>query len=411
MSYVFTIALSVLKAENKKRSQTSPEMENSIQKTMLPLSVCCVIFGFYTVDVKKTKFRRITTAYCVLVTILVFTSWTAFTVIKLQTMQYCFFNVTFLLMEIVQITMITYYSVKYIVCDNVVSEIFQNIDYADMCLERLGVKVPHKKDQVECAVYTVVTNLMCIIFAYLATGKREVQVRVDMVGELYAVYNFVTKFSVGYSSVMLLSQFTFLLYIVKQRIGLLRCAVQRSKKYFDRKIAWSRHVSISVLDVSIRVTSATERRNCFIEIQKIDDCIYNALCSIRNFYNHYYMLCVIFFILATTCGLLFSAIIGNTLQFAYVAVWHTLLLTTPVALCMNIQRDFQAIQTIINKFYWSNKLSRLDLNTRHMKHWMLQCLHKELKFDCGYFILDRQLLSIVFNFVSLLLFAMLPLYI
>lgn len=134
---------------------------------MLPLSICCVVFGFCTSELKKTKLKIIVRAYCWLLTVICFASWAVFTVIKLTEMKYSFTSVTYLFLDTVRIIMLTYYRVKFLVRDDVISDVFKRIDYADKCLERIGIKVPHKRNQIECVAYSIVILLMSTIFLYL----------------------------------------------------------------------------------------------------------------------------------------------------------------------------------------------------------------------------------------------------
>lgn len=406
------IRLSVYKTRCFSSFTASFEMENSFQKTMLLQSVCCLVLGFFPPEMRESKFKNAMSGYCGLVTVLFATCWTVFTAIKLTRMQYNFVGVLFLAEDMVRITMITYYRVKHAVGENLISEVYKNIDYADKCLERVGIQVSHTRELRECTVHLVGNTLMFVLFVFIATTR--VEVMYEIISEMYCVLNVLVKFAIIYSILVSLSQFTYLLYVMKKRLSLLCDAIQKSDSRLERRrAAWCDNLALTVVEIPRRKRSLNETLSYWNEIRNIETCLRDAYLLIKNFYNAFKVFVVLIYLLGTSFVLLQCTLQRDSLHFVFILISFTLLQATPVVLCEYIAGEFQTIQDLMDDVYWSGKFNIFKSNVRwHKKHKRLfRCIFRQQKFDCGFFEIDKELLIVLWDFLLLFLFSMIPLYI
>lgn len=141
---------------------------------MLPLTLFWTILGFYTSDLKSKNLKRILIAYCSLLIILLITMCATSALIRIKEVHCTFLQTIHELTAFVHITMVTYYYAKYIVCEDMISHIYRSIDSADKCLERVGVKVSYKTEQLECAIFAFTIIAAYVVrFIYAIIFKRQ----------------------------------------------------------------------------------------------------------------------------------------------------------------------------------------------------------------------------------------------
>lgn len=386
-------------------------MYNSIQKRMLPLSICTTFFGFYTIDVKNKKFKHIVTCHGWLLIGLFITYFILYTMMKLIISPFNMDLVVSILAELVRATMLAYYSVKFIVQSDVIDDVMECINYADKRLKRIGVNVPHAKEQTLCASYTVLITLYYVIrsvFAiYIWLRPRSFATLREMLSLIYGPAKVATYFASG----MLTTHSVFLLYTVKKRMTRFRRAVGRIEEFFAREIAWDSVVTVSVVvDTPREENFTTQKEKYFVEVQKLNNCMFETLQGVRKFYEHYFLFQVLFYILKKSILLLLCAVERMPLYSMCFVGWNTLLMVVSVILSVNIQYEFQAVQILVKKFYWSKKLKHVDPRRTTVKKLWIQSIHRDHIFDCGFFDVDVSVLKIVFNFLLYLFFAMIPMY-
>lgn len=161
-------------------------MATPVQKIMLPLSVCGTLFGLYTIDVMKRIIKEFLLTYCWVLTMLFFIIWVVHTVDKLNNMEFSFISVTYELAEILHIVSIIYYNVKYITHIDGILDVYKNIDYIDECFECIGIKVPYRRQQLQCVTFSVFIIFMWIMYTYFSTRKEQMQVRSVLFSEMYS---------------------------------------------------------------------------------------------------------------------------------------------------------------------------------------------------------------------------------
>lgn len=133
--------------------------------------------------------------------------------------------------------------------NTVIRSILANIYHADQSLERdVGIKVPHFRNLILCILYTVSLMLMSIILIYCSFHEEEGRQITPIVGDINVNVSILETYLAFQSNMELSMQFTFLLYLIKQRLELLNVALMQAVEEFDKsKTAWeSRAVCVSV---------------------------------------------------------------------------------------------------------------------------------------------------------------------
>ena len=208
----------------------------------------------------------------------------------------------------------------------------------------------------------------------------------------------------SYSRRIILIQLVFLLYVIKTKLSLLRCAMRIRKNYFQKNIAWT--ITIMMEHTPIETLPITGTKRYYKEFQKIISCMEEAFRSLRTFYEQFLRLHVIIWIVGTSVILYYSVIDRGALRFMYFSLWNTLLNVLPVILCAQIRNQFENVQNQMNQMYWSSNHKRVDSSSLSLRRWLLKCGHTDREFECGYFAIDMRLLSTLFDFVTLFIFAM-----
>ena len=132
-----------------------------------------------------------------------------------------------------------------------------------------------------------------------------------------------------------------------------------------------------------------------------------AYCSVKKFYKQFYYLNEVLFVLMMSLLIMYCVMISSLFLHCLVVFTMTVH-AIPVALCLCIQRELESIQTLLSKFYWINNFQNSTPNTAEIRQLLWECVHKDNKFDCGYFKVDISLLLIIFNFITLFIFTIIP---
>lgn len=371
-------------------------MDKSIQSSMLPLAIFSAISGLYTLDIKTSRLRHTVTAYCCLLTVLFVTYFISFTIFAAPYSLNTFGGVTHVLEELVRTIFSTYYGVKFIVHADVTSDVLEGINYADKCLQRIGVKASHSREQILCALYTLLNIIITLLrscFVIIKWTER----RAKIYSKLLSVCHVTCNLIISNFAERLVAQCVYLLYTLKQRLTRLRRAVE---VVTARRTAWTgSNATLSEADAT-----RNDDEN-FAEIMKINKCLFETYESIKKFYKVYFILIVLYYVLMTSVRLFFCIENTQSSYFYYFLGWRMLLLVASVFLCVNTHYEFQAVQNLVKKFYWSNKLKRFDTCLVDTIEWSIS---RSQTFDCGYFDVDLNLLVTMNDFLMILLFTMLP---
>lgn len=223
-------------------------MQKHISNRMTPLSIWCVAFGFNMLQLYHTNLKQLMTAYCTALTVVTSFAWTLSFLLKLFSLQhFTFVSVLCLVLDVTIISIITYTRVKYMTDKHVFSDIIDSISYADYHLTCLGVSVPHARNHIVCTVYTVVVLCFAAIKSFIVFRPQDKVRWTNLVADNLRLLSVTVKIVNFFSGVLCLAQFTFLLFMIKQRLRLIRHATDKIEKYDKRKIAWENSVDVPVV--------------------------------------------------------------------------------------------------------------------------------------------------------------------
>lgn len=383
-------------------------MKGNVFVTFTPLSLFNTVFGFYADNTTQKRHDLTTTAYCGLLTVLSLTIYYDIIVTRFCNLVYNFVvSFVYVLLDIVLITMLTLYRLKYVACREAASDILQNIDYADKCLTRIGVKIPHKKNLLLCALYAAVMFVINVINTLCVLQVFNSKEWFGAVNEPRSLCIVVSKLISLYSGTFLFAKVTFLLYLVKQRMSLIRCALLRDKHLRERRNAWK---VPGFCQPSFRGLKSLRKKNVYYKnLHTIFNCIYSSFEGANEFYVDFFLCHVFLFIFTIALDVYIFVLYRRCwyiLLFHLFTVLHSL---SPMFLCMSITYDFNVTRGLLNCFHWQNNINTLHNrcigSIRESVHeWTFETVY----FDCNYFHLDLKLIELIVDFETLLIFTIIP---
>lgn len=210
-------------------------MENFIKRTMLPFSIHCSVFGFYSLDVKNKIIKYTVIAHCWILTTIHFIIWSVNAALELYNGQFIFRFVVIQCAEFLRMIVILSYSIKCMSTKGIIGEVYNNINFSDYCLERITVKLSHSKNQLLCVTW----NSLIVAFWIIVSCNFIQQKATLPFNEHCTLYCILAILTRVHSINLLLAHYTFILYIIKQRIDLFSCSVRKRDLRSQRRIAWS----------------------------------------------------------------------------------------------------------------------------------------------------------------------------
>lgn len=374
-------------------------MVNNIYKSMAPLSVCCLIFGFSTIKFRRTRFNRIMDAYCWLVTIICFTVWS---VAEAYTLLYgnSFIPLDgyYLILDAARTITLTYYRIKYIQNRNFINCISRKLKYVDERLKRsVGLKVRHTKNLIICIVFMILVIAINLAVSYIKLKNQHTS-------EIHHVILDCTRRFAFYSKLVFVMNFVVILYNLAERLRLVRYAIVNLEKTAVRKSAWKSGTCFSVAeDLKVDVI---EKRKYLTLLKKLQRCVYDIFVDVNNLYKQYFYSYLILSIFGMSLSII-SIANGVYFMFLFSMLTHTIqFILLPLCLCMNVANEFYRNHSATFSVYHTNHFKPLS---RIMKHFYYDSFNWENDFECGCFKMDWKLMAELFSFIPLFVFFMLSL--
>lgn len=138
-----------------------------------------------------------------------------------------------------------------------------------------------------------------------------------------------------------------------------------------------------------------------MEIIKINKCVYDAISSVEQFFAQMHCLHVLTFVLKIPLTIVVSKILSHhSLYLNCFILLITLFQIAPIFLC-SFTHQLKTIESLLRIIQWSNVFRIFYPNTK----LLCKYISSSRTFDCGYFEINVSLLSILFNFGTLLYFA------
>ena len=138
-----------------------------------------------------------------------------------------FGGVVLMIVDAVRATVMSYYRLKYLIGRNVVTDILDNINYVDKCLESVGIQVAHTRNLIVCVLYTVVNILALIVLLYWSLVRTDMLKTFQLVKETISCYSIVVDSFSYYLMLLFLMHFVFLVYTIGGRMRLVHHAIAK----------------------------------------------------------------------------------------------------------------------------------------------------------------------------------------
>ena len=377
-------------------------MKANFSATILPMSFLCVAFGFFFADWKQTLVKKIVTVYCSLLTVCLFTSGFFLSLRHIRYMEYSFTSVTQWLLQAVLTSTFTYYRVKYILEEKVIGDILSSVRCVDKYLRHMGVNVPHKWNCAFCTIYTAALGVTAIIWSWFTF--KALHLPDDTVMSTYMNAFLVIELFIPLA---FSAQLMFILFIINQRIGFVRCAADiKYDNFSKRRVAWRCNATGSLWNVSMRPAISDNEQHYITDMKKIYNCVYFAFQRVKYFYAQFlclhFIICV--FMLSISLKVLFNDF--KLFHFKVYVMINVIQNISTVFLCGNIRGKFNYITVVIAKFHCSHRIKISYALKTSVKYWLYQAAHQEAKFDCGFFEINSEVLLMLLDMVALFMLTM-----
>lgn len=362
---------------------------------MVPLSIYCILNGFLPSCLKRKRVRSVITVCCWCSTVLY---TTVFLVALLLSVQLGKVNAVNTFIFAVYLLLFAYYRVKHLWNADAYSNIVENIAYVD---KSLGYKLPHNKAY--SIVYSLVILLNIIyLYEYVYERSRLLCHR-DKHKRFCTTLGFVRNASVQVPLVCILLQFVYVMNTLKQSVQLIHQAVETMGKGNNRLTAWGESSGVLIHE---------HRRRGFIndkefrlkELRYLYMCINEAFHGVKQFYSLF--ISVHFSVYIYTCSLqLYRSLLHLQYStFAFHAFKAVISAVIPMYVCVSATSQLRKTDSCINNFFSTKRLYK-TARSRNV-NWVYACAHRNARVSCGFFDIDLPLMSIVFNFVVMLLTTM-----
>ena len=183
---------------------------------MLPISICCLVFGFCTIRYKQTVLNTAARAYCWAVTSFYIILCSVSFVFKLlRNAEFDLTESLYLFIDVVRALVISYYRLKFLIGRNLVSDILESINNVDKCLASVGIEVPHTRNLIACTLYTLTNISFHSALWYFLLVKTDILKTYNVVNEFLSIYTTVVYFITYYLVFLFVMHFVFIVHIIE----------------------------------------------------------------------------------------------------------------------------------------------------------------------------------------------------
>lgn len=377
-------------------------MENNISRSILPISICCVIHGFSVIRFRQKILAKMAKAYCCAVTIFGLKSWLLTSVRKLsEEKPFGFVGVLYTVMDSIRTTTLTYYRIKCIKSGNVFTDILETISHVDEFLEGAGIKVRHTRNLIFSTLYTVLTLTVNACIWYVAVFKVNLETITKTLQLSNTWYSILLKCFAFNSFILFVMHFVFVVFSLRERLELVLLAIENFSENKLRKLAWDRETGVLVLGHFRSLMFM--KHNYLKQIQKLLCSMYDVFFNTNNFHKNMFNSCFLFSMLLSSITILLM--VADLEVFHLFAAFNYLLqyCVIPICACVLTANEFQRIQSTAWTLYYTNNCNTFN---RNVKTLYFNSFHMENQFDSGYFKIEWTLLLSMINFVPVFVFGM-----
>lgn len=379
-------------------------MENNILRSSVSLLVLCVVCGFSIYFSRHSKLQLLLNVFCCVVTVLCLVMWLTLLFMKLHLFNYSFIAVITLSLYILGTTNVTYYRIKFCLCQDLSSDIFGNIIRVDDLLKSLHISVPHTYNIIECVLFTIMCISLTALFNY--QNFYYVYFSKTMLTDVNGVYHPISFLTAHLSIKTLTIFWYFIMRIIQQRVNLIYSAVEELERLSESNTAWCHHqLTVSFGQYRWHNDFIKEMHNNYATIHSIQQCIFEVFNTVRELYAEYFLTHTFGIIGIYSIHLFYNTTDKSESTF-FILITVICFITDilPIFICESITSELQCLYLFINRLYYKRGLKNLQ---NDMKNWIHHFGYQEKKYDCGFFNIDISFLYILFNCITLLLLAML----
>ena len=208
-----------------------------------------------------------------------------FLLLKLHSLAYTYLDVMEYTINLSEFLFVIAYQVKFYRWQQLTSNIQEDLIYLDTSLESLGAKVPYARNKLEAILFAAVGCTLCTVYVYgysnsfdYFTSKTN-----DFIIHLFIVSRTVlTTATTTFFEVY----FYFTLYLMQQRVRLIRNVVERFLEFSGRNFAWSSDVATASVEAAENVLMEVQAK--YKAIRSICSCFFDTFQTVKRLYTLYF---------------------------------------------------------------------------------------------------------------------------
>lgn len=374
-------------------------MRLSVRSALLPVSIYCSVFGFSIFRFANKIMQKLQKIYFFIITVFIFLFNATMLLIKLYKMEVNFVSIMYLVADVATTATLTNYRFKFVLSENILSSVVDNLDYVDKCLDRIGVKVCHIKENVLCWMGFSLTLLFRIMISQVfLINFQHSGVQKEISTEHASVVGKAEKLLLNYSCSAIEFYFLVTLYAVMRRLTVFRHTVLRFNCL--RNVAWSASV-----DHTCRRINISEKRMLFNTLRTIYGALSNAYYNTKEFHINFLRLILLKLLLFPSLYLVINPVSNGSALFYFCYILRVWIFDTlPLLLAIQVTHEIRNVQTALINIYYDNCIDSVN---NKIDNWIRRAANTDATFHCGYFTVDYKFLPMMVNYFSLFVFALL----
>lgn len=362
--------------------------------------VCCIVCGFAMPMFHEPKLQMTINVYCLTALVTQCLMCITFLFIELYSMVYSATSVLEFFLHGLAGMIIIYYKIKFLTSLKANLNTVRSVAYVDQALESLLVSVPKVQETIKFSLLLLAQSfflILCLYDAYIFSYSSSffgIKNACECIYFLYLDFSYVILFQYCY----------FIIMVLRHRLQLTRCALEKFQKYKNRNIAWSVSVSLEIIGQQRPDSLGSEVRKTCKLIGSVYRIIYESLLTVNQLYSIYFR----YYLLALILWIPKEIVSATTQESTKLALFSSAISVTVYAVFlftyMSISTELKYLQSTLNCFYHKQSLQNVKENILILVY---QSAHRETKFSCGLVDIDFSLFSIMLDFISLIVFSIL----
>ena len=214
-------------------------MSTNTVAAIMPIAVFCTLCGFSMPFLRKPKLQTSLNVYCLVVAVLQFTVFILFICTVMHTLDYTVITVLGLCTLTLEAFILVYYQIKFVMCLKNNRDVIENIVYVDQSLERLHMSTPRTNNKTEFSLLFL--NLILFMLFFYKTYYVYFS---SQVFDYISFFRFIYIMKADFSHMILFTFCCSITNILKERLRLVRCALEKFAKRSKRTVSYT-HLAYS----------------------------------------------------------------------------------------------------------------------------------------------------------------------